>query len=80
MIKNNLENHSGNWDGDVFTGRGRYIYTNGDIYTGDILKNKKHGKGAYQYASNDNYEGEYTNDLKNGQGLYEYSDGSIYRG
>lgn len=47
MNKNNLEIYSGNWNGDSFSGKGRYIYSNGDIYTGEINNNLKEGNGVY---------------------------------
>lgn len=31
-------------------GKGKYTYSNGDVYTGDFLNNVKHGIGRLVYA------------------------------
>lgn len=32
-------------------------YVNGDVYTGNWIKGKKHGNGTYTYADGDYYDG-----------------------
>ena len=40
-------------------GQGRYVHSNGDVYTGDFLEGKMHGSGVFSYASGDTYSGQY---------------------
>lgn len=57
---------------------GKFNYSNGDSYSGDIKSNKPEGKGIWKDA-NGTYEGTFNN----GEfihGIITYSDGSTYNG
>ena len=43
----------GNWLNDNFI-NGEIIYSNGDIYNGNIYKNKRNGEGEMKYIKNEN--------------------------
>lgn len=38
------------WDDDEMHGKGKYLYTNGDIYKGDFFEGMIQGIGVYEYA------------------------------
>ena len=40
-------------------GKGKLIFSNGDIYDGFFLDNKMHGKGKFLYANGDVYIGDF---------------------
>jgi hypothetical protein len=56
-------------DGSLFEGifknddtlKGRYIFTNGYVYEGDMMNHKMHGKGVLKYQGKVIYEGEFIN-------------------
>ncbi len=65
-------------------GNGTAHYTNGDVYTGQFLKGKRHGLGIYKYFENQVqvafYDGYWNNGNKEGKGKYSYMDGGYYDG
>ncbi len=50
------------------TGKGKYIYANGDIYEGDYLNGKKQIKGKYTWLNGSFYIGRYKDSKANGYG------------
>ena len=66
-------------------GKGTMSHPNGNIYTGEWVKNRMEGHGLYSYYQGegitpDIYEGSFTADLQHGEGTYTRGDGSFYRG
>lgn len=61
-------------------GRGSMIYTNGDVYTGEWLDNKRCGHGTIKYADGRVYEGEWDEDAMTGCGHLVYPTGDQYEG
>jgi hypothetical protein len=62
------------------SGRGTYVYTNGDRYEGEWRDNKLNGRGTYTYATGGRYVGEWRNDRANGRGVYTSPSGDRYEG
>jgi hypothetical protein len=60
--------YSGEWDNDMYNGKGLINYTFGDYYSGYFVNNKKEGKGKIYY-NNNCYEGDFKDDKKNGKGI-----------
>jgi len=60
--------YNGNWDNDMYNGKGLINYVFGDYYLGYFLNNKKEGKGKL-YENSNCYEGYFKNDKKNGKGI-----------
>ena len=59
----------GMWKNDKFTGWGREIRNNGDIYEGKFDNDKLNGKGVYKNKKNKNtYIGDFLNSNFNGKG------------
>ncbi len=56
-------------------------FSNGDVYTGDIVGINRHGKGMMVYKnSGDTYVGDFYEDKIAGSGTFTYRDGDIYTG
>lgn len=54
--------YEGQWQHDVRTGQGRYVFGAqspwaGDVYEGQWRADKMHGQGTYQWARNETYRG-----------------------
>ena len=61
------------------TGKGKLIWTSGNVYEGSFRAGQLHGKGKIFYQEGDIFEGEFTNNNKT-KGRYTYSDGNVYEG
>lgn len=63
--------------GDIFSGtfvggmpaKGKYKWTNGNIYEGEYLNGKRNGRGKYTWVNGDTYEGEFVNGKITGNGI-----------
>ena len=55
-------------------------YADGDTYTGQFLKNRKHGKGIMKFANGDEYSGMFADNNFNGQGTLKFATGEKYTG
>lgn len=42
-----------------YHGKGTFIYSNNDEYTGEWSENLYHGRGIFKYGNGDKYEGDY---------------------
>ena len=90
----NGDTYSGDIDnvnvtGDVWTktitysreGHGKCIYSNGIVYIGEWLNDKRHGQGYQKWPDGRTYSGEWSNDnigvtLVSSNGHYTYPDGT----
>lgn len=60
---------------------GTVQYSNGDVYSGGLMKMLKHGTGKLIYDNDDVYEGTFVYDVISGAGTYTYaSSGDVYTG
>ncbi len=41
--------YDGDYENDLKSGNGTYVYSNGDKYVGQWKEGKKHGRGVYRY-------------------------------
>jgi len=62
------------------TGKGKYVFPNGDVYEGDYLNGIPHGKGRYTFLNGEVFEGEYLNGLQHGNGRYTHNNGDVFEG
>ena len=67
LITNDYEK-IGNWRNDKFTGWGREIKNNGEIFEGKFINDEINGKGFYKNSNGDLYIGEFSHSIKNGKG------------
>lgn len=62
--------YMGDWQNDVFHGKGTYFFSSGDKYEGELYAGMKHGIGNYLYRNGNVYHGEWKQDLKDGEGRF----------
>jgi hypothetical protein len=58
-------------------GKGKYTYSDGDVYEGGWVKGDRHGKGKLTLSDGDVWEGNFVNDKMNGKGKITKTDGSV---
>ena len=59
---------------------GQIKYSNGDVYSGNLLKGKKQGRGFYYYLNGDIYDGDWDENLRQGKGTLTCKKGDSCRG
>jgi len=72
--------YDGEWSHGVMEGYGTFRYANGDVYTGNFIKNKPHGRGLVMYKNENIYDGEWSEGLRTGDGTLTFGNGSVYLG
>lgn len=72
--------YQGDWNVGSWSGYGRHVKPNGDIYEGHFFDNAKHGTGTYRYRDGKRiFEGRYVTGQRV-DGQMTYGDGSVYKG
>jgi hypothetical protein len=66
--------------GDCVNGKGKMVYSNGNIYEGDFVSGKPEGHGTTNFANGSIYTGQFSNGRTDGQGVFKMKDGAIYSG
>ncbi|CEL94544.1 unnamed protein product [Vitrella brassicaformis CCMP3155] len=61
-------------------GKGKILYPDGSIYSGEFVNNKRHGRGFLFGADGTRYVGDWYEDEKHGEGKEVRVDGSVYIG
>ena len=61
-------------------GKGRFLWSNGESYEGDYLKDERTGKGVYNWPDGSFYEGDFLAGKRHGLGTYKSANGTIYEG
>ncbi|CAI2358657.1 Hypothetical protein MVR_LOCUS364 [uncultured virus] len=63
-----------------YQGFGKLLYSNGDMYTGYFVENKRKGFGTCTWANGESYSGQWDEDTMQGNGTYTWLDGTTYTG
>jgi hypothetical protein len=72
--------YQGDWNQGSWSGYGRHVKPNGDVYEGNFFENSKHGMGIYKYKDGKRiFEGRYVMGQRV-DGQMTYGDGSVYKG
>lgn len=66
--------------GNCYDGKGKEVYTTGDIYEGDFVDGLRHGQGTYTAKNGDVYVGQFAKGGYNGKGRYRFANSQIYDG
>ena len=57
----------------LYQGKCQIKYSNGDRYSGDMIKGRISGKGEIRYANGDKYSGNFLNNERTGEGAYTWN-------
>jgi len=63
-----------------FTGRGKFLDDDGNVYEGDYVNGKPHGKGKKTFTDGKVYEGDYDEGSESGKGKMTLLNGAVYEG
>lgn len=72
--------YEGEWQNDLFSGKGRLVYENKDLFEGDFTGGLPNGKGKLIGADGSSYSGDWANGLKHGKGKEVSANGDTYNG
>jgi hypothetical protein len=64
------------WDNCV----GRFLFTDGSVYTGSYRRGKESGLGTYLFKNGDEYRGNFIDGRAEGSGSFTFTEGTKYRG
>jgi hypothetical protein len=62
------------------SGKGLLTFTDGGVFEGQWLGDKKHGIGVYSYSCGDVYTGQFVSDVCHGTCEVRYANGDVYTG
>nr|QBK89434.1 MAG: MORN repeat protein [Mimivirus LCMiAC02] len=58
----------------------RIVFSNGDVYKGELVNKLINGKGTYTWHTGNVYKGQWKDSKRYGKGKMIYSNGDIYEG
>ncbi len=62
-------------NGMIYLGKCKFVFANGDEYTGDFTENARTGKGTYKWTTGETYTGEFLDGKMHGFGTYDFGNG-----
>lgn len=66
--------------GRLKQGRGRMVWTDGNMYEGQWMKDKPHGEGTFTFANGIVYQGHWENNVAKGHGIITMPNGCTIEG
>ena len=76
----NKDRYEGNFNNDLFHGKGVYEWSNKKKYEGEWYEGKMNGKGKLTFPNGSYYEGDFVNGIKEGKGKYFWKHDKYYNG
>lgn len=70
----------GEWQNDLFHGKGSYFWTDGTTYVGEFYRGAIYGKGKLTKPSGETYEGFFVNGFRRGRGKTHWVNGDSHVG
>lgn len=67
-------------DGTTFSGQGKMVWANGDVFVGTLVKGQRHGQGKIVWANGQSYDGDWVQDQPQGQARLQFANGNRYEG
>jgi hypothetical protein len=64
----------------TFSGNGKIVWAQGDVYVGDLVQGQRHGRGNMTWASGQSYDGDWVRDLATGQAKLRFANGNQFEG
>ena len=80
FIWKNKNSYEGNFDNDLFNGKGIYKWGDKKMYDGNWKDGKMNGKGKLTFYDGSYYEGDFVDGLKEGKGIYVWKKNYCYNG
>lgn len=85
VIEKEGNTYSGEFQNNLFHGKGMYVFKGGDYYNGQFKEGVPHGWGVYVFLSDnpskgDRYVGEFKNGQAHGRGTTFFKVGAVYTG
>ena len=68
--------YSGEWQNDIFNGKGTYKFSSGTVYEGSWANGKRNGFGIEKYKDGE-YRGFFKDGIRQGRGAWVYPEGLI---
>ncbi len=79
-IENEFGTYNGALIGDLFSGKGDFMFLSGEIYTGDWQDSSMSGDGVISFPNIGSYTGEMNGSKRNGKGTFVWLSGEMYEG
>ena len=67
-------------DGALHDSNAKIVFSNGDVYCGDVQHGVLCGEGVLSCKNGDSYEGEFSEDTRCGSGMLAFANGDLYEG
>lgn len=67
-------------DGTTFSGQGKMVWANGDVFVGTLVKGQRHGQGKIVWANGQSYDGDWVQDQPQGHARLQFANGNRYEG
>jgi hypothetical protein len=67
-------------DAATFTGTGKLVWANGDVFDGTLAQGLRHGKGLFIWANGQRYHGDWVRDQPTGRADIQFVNGNAYEG
>lgn len=64
----------------TYSGNGKIIWAQGDVYLGDLVLGQRHGKGHMTWANGQHYEGDWVRDIASGKAKLRFANGNQFDG
>lgn len=66
--------------GATWSGNGKVIWANGDVFEGTLDKGRRQGTGRFSWSNGQHYEGSWQDDRPHGSGMLRFPDGNQFEG
>jgi len=61
-------------------GQGKYVWTDGSSYEGDLTHGELHGNGTFRWPNGNSYCGNFDKGQRNGKGIFVWKEGDAFEG
>lgn len=66
--------------GATYSGRGKIVWANGEVYDGAVSRSLRHGQGLFTWLTGQRYNGDWVADRPEGTGALRFANGNQYEG
>ena len=80
MVQTDGTTFEGEWQNDLYHGKGTQTYPNGSYFKGTFENGFRQGKGFLQLPDKSTYRGNFFENRLEGKGVFKWADGKVYQG